>query len=36
VILGRRDFDTIDWYFTKPGENAPSLVKNMPKPDWAQ
>ncbi|MFG2951871.1 polymorphic toxin type 27 domain-containing protein [Streptomyces adustus] len=36
VILGRQDFDAIDWYFTKPGDTAPSLVKNMPKPDWAQ
>ncbi|GAA2520316.1 RICIN domain-containing protein [Streptomyces longisporus] len=36
VILGRRDFDAIDWYFTKPGDKAPSLVKDMPKPDWAQ
>ncbi|MER6122227.1 polymorphic toxin type 27 domain-containing protein [Streptomyces sp. NPDC001795] len=36
VILGRRDFDAVDWYFTKPGDKAPSLVKDMPKPDWAQ
>lgn len=36
VILGRRDFDAVDWYFTKPGDKVPSLVKDMPKPDWAQ
>lgn len=35
VILGRRDFDAVDWYFTKPGEKVPSLVK-IPPPDWAQ
>ncbi|MFF2520400.1 polymorphic toxin type 27 domain-containing protein [Streptomyces sp. NPDC058086] len=36
VILGRRDFDAVDWYFTKPGDKVPSLAKDMPKPDWAQ
>jgi hypothetical protein len=36
VILGRRNFEAIDWYYTKPGEKVPSLVKDMPKPDWAQ
>lgn len=36
VILGRRDFEAVDWYFTKPGDKAPSLVKDMPTPDWAQ
>ncbi|MGW2884190.1 polymorphic toxin type 27 domain-containing protein [Streptomyces griseoruber] len=36
VVRGVRDFDAIDWYFTKPGDKAPSLVKDMPKPDWAQ
>ncbi|MFI5797471.1 polymorphic toxin type 27 domain-containing protein [Streptomyces sp. NPDC051677] len=36
VILGRRDFEAVDWYFTKPGDKVPSLVKDMPTPDWAQ
>ncbi len=36
VILGRRDFDAVDWYFTKPGDKVPSLVKDMPKPEWAK
>ncbi|WP_460064944.1 polymorphic toxin type 27 domain-containing protein [Streptomyces sp. YKOK-I1] len=36
VILGRRNFEAVDWYFTKPGDKAPSLIKDMPKPDWAQ
>ncbi|MFD5077796.1 polymorphic toxin type 27 domain-containing protein [Streptomyces sp. NPDC058371] len=36
VILGRRNFEAVDWYFTKPGDKVPSLVKDMPKPDWAQ
>ncbi|MGW5250680.1 polymorphic toxin type 27 domain-containing protein [Streptomyces sp. NPDC004129] len=36
VTLGRRDFDVVDWYFTKPDDKAPGLVKDMPKPDWAQ
>nr|WP_168515369.1 polymorphic toxin type 27 domain-containing protein [Streptomyces sp. S1D4-11]QIZ00611.1 hypothetical protein HEP87_51225 [Streptomyces sp. S1D4-11] len=36
VILERRNFDAVDWYFTKPGDKVPSLVKDMPKSDWAQ
>ncbi|MFD8220850.1 polymorphic toxin type 27 domain-containing protein [Streptomyces sp. NPDC059697] len=36
VILERRNFDAVDWYFTKPGDKVPSLVKDMPKPDRAQ
>ncbi|WP_241826854.1 RICIN domain-containing protein [Streptomyces graminilatus] len=36
VLLGRRDFEAVDWYFTKPGDKVPSLVTDMPKPKWAQ
>ncbi|MFJ8009996.1 hypothetical protein [Streptomyces fagopyri] len=36
LALERRDFDVVDWYLTKPGDMAQSLVKDMPKPDWAQ
>ncbi|MFQ6145258.1 polymorphic toxin type 27 domain-containing protein [Streptomyces seoulensis] len=36
VILGRREFKNIDWYFTKPGETVPTRVTDMPTPDWAE
>ncbi|MEU1192033.1 hypothetical protein [Streptomyces sp. NPDC005859] len=35
-VLGRRNFDAVDWYFAKPGEKVPSIVKDMPEPDGAR
>ncbi|MGW0422905.1 polymorphic toxin type 27 domain-containing protein [Streptomyces sp. NPDC003015] len=35
VINGKRQWTDFDWYMTKPGEKTPSLVTDMPVPDWA-
>ncbi|WP_449350003.1 polymorphic toxin type 27 domain-containing protein [Streptomyces shaanxiensis] len=35
VVNGARRWTDFDWYMTKPGEKVPSLVTDMPVPDWA-